>query len=265
MTNVDLNLGDTQLILSYCQTKGLLRNQTAYVLATGYWESGHTMLPVEEAYYLQAKYNWTPERMDRWRRDNLRYYPWHGRGYTQTTWERNYQKLKLATGVDVISKPEKAMEPEVAVVALVDGIMEGWWTGKKLTDYVTLQRSDYVGARRCVNGTDKAHAIAELAREYEAALLAIGYGVEEAPTPVVNSRRDGSEPRESLTESTTLRAVLAAALATVGQVWDDAKSLVGSVSRELGVSPEVAFALIAAAALAWIYRERLRKWAQGDR
>jgi len=265
MSTIDLNLGDTQLILNYCITKGLLRNQTAYVLATSYWESGRTMLPVEEAYYLQAKYNWTTERMDRWRRENLRYYPWHGRGYTQTTWERNYQRLKLATGVDVIEDPTKAMEAEVAVVALVDGIMEGWWTGKKLTDYVTLKRSDYVGARRCVNGTDKAQAIAELARDYEAALLAVGYGVDEKPAPVVNEKRDGSQPRANPAQSTTIQAILAAAAATAGQTMESVKSLIASVSDGLGVSPEVALALIAAGALAWIYRERIKKWAEGDR
>ncbi len=261
MTQIDLNKGDSQLILDYCRTKGLLRNQTAYVMATTKWETGHTMLPVEEAYYLESRVS----DLDDWRRRNLRYYPWHGRGYTQTTWERNYQRLKQATGVDVIEDPDKAMLPEVAVVALVDGIMEGWWTGKKLTDYVTLQKSNYVGARRCVNGTDQAQAIAELARSYEAALLAIGYGVDEVTAPVVNERRDGTEPRNHPAQATTIQAVLTAATATAGQMSDTVKSLIATVSESLGVTPEVALAMIAAGALAWIYRERIKKWTEGDR
>ena len=261
MTQIDLNKGDSQLILDYCRTKGLLRNQTAYVMATAMWETGHTMLPVEEAFYLENRV----DDLDDWRRRNLRYYPWHGRGYIQTTWERNYQRLKQATGVDVIKDPDKAMLPEVAVVALVDGIMEGWWTGKKLTDYVTLKKSNYVGARRTVNGTDQAQAIAELARSYEAALLAIGYGVEEKPAPVVNERRDGTEPRSNPAQSTTIQAVLAAAAATAGQTMESVKSLIADVSGVLGVSPEVALAIIAVGALAWIYRERIKKWSNGDR
>lgn len=261
MSTVDFNKGDTQLILDYCISKGLLRNQTAYVLATTRWETAHTMLPVEEAYYLAGRVS----DLDAWRKKNLRYYPWHGRGYTQTTWERNYQRLKLATNVDVIADPSKAMLPEVAVVALVDGIMEGWWTGKKLTDYVTLQKSNYVGARRCVNGTDEAQAIAEIARSYEAALTAVGYGVDEKPAPVVNERRDGSAPRSNQVQSSTMQAIFATGLATIGQTLDSVKGVIAQVSDSLGVSPEGALAIIAALGLAWIYRRRLQRWAGGDR
>lgn len=265
MSSVDLMLGDTQLILDHCRRNSVLRNQAAYILATSYWETNRTMQPIEEAYYLQSRYKWSDERMDKWRQDNLRYYPWHGRGYTQTTWEVNYQKLKQATGVDVTHSPAKAMQPDVAVVALVNGIMEGWWTGKKLTDYVTLQRSDYVGARRCVNGTDKAQAIAELAIDYEDALKLIGYGVKEPEVPVVNENRDGTQPRENVAQSTTIQAVFLAAMGTVGQTLDSVKGIVAQVSESLDVSPEVALAIITCGALGWIYRERLKKWAQGIR
>ena len=72
---IDMNLGDTGLIVATCGQQGLLRNQAAYTLATAYWETNRTMKPVEEAYWLS----------DAWRKANLRYYPWHGRGYTQTT------------------------------------------------------------------------------------------------------------------------------------------------------------------------------------
>ena len=65
---IDMDLGDTRLILSACMQQGLLRNQAAYVLATAYWETNRTMKPVEEAYWLSEE----------WRRKNLRYYPWHG-------------------------------------------------------------------------------------------------------------------------------------------------------------------------------------------
>lgn len=251
---MDMNLGDTRLIVATCSEQGLLRNQAAYTLATAYWETNRTMKPVEEAYWLS----------DAWRKANLRYYPWHGRGYTQTTWERNYRKLKSESGVDVIADPAQAMHPEVAVFALVVGARDGWWTGKKLSDYITLSKSDYVGARRVINGTDKARPIAEIARDYEAALLSEGYGVEASP-PVINTRRDGSEPREKITNSTTIQAVFAAALATVGQTMDAAKGVVAQVSESLSVSPEVALAVVAGGALAWIYRERLMKWVEGDR
>src|SRR5690606_34382592 len=49
----------------------------AYILATGWWETGKTMQPVREAYWLDED----------WRRRNLRYYPFYGRGDVQLTWE----------------------------------------------------------------------------------------------------------------------------------------------------------------------------------
>ena len=257
---VDMGLGDTQLIVATCAEQGLLRNQAAYVCATAYWETARTMLPVEEAYYLESRVR----DLDAWRKKNLRYYPWHGRGYTQTTWERNYRKVMAETGVDVISDPSKAMLPEVAVVALVVGARDGWWTGKKLSDYITLKKSNYVGARRVINGPDKARAIAEIARVYEAALLAQGYGVE-TTAPVVNDNRDGTAPRGNPAQSTTIQAVIAAALATAGQTLDAVKGVVAQVSEALGISPEAALAVVTGLALAWVFRERIRKVAAGDR
>jgi hypothetical protein len=47
--------------------------------------------------------------------------------------------------------------------------------------FVTLQKSDFDNARRIVNGTDKASEIADIARDYDAALKAFGYG-EDKPT-----------------------------------------------------------------------------------
>lgn len=177
---MDLDLGFTREIISACRKHGLLRNQAAYVLATGKWETAHTMKPVEEAFWLS----------DKWRRDNLRYYPWHGRGFVQLTWERNYLKAGKELDVDLITDPDRAMEPKIAAEILVVGMRDGWFTTKKLSDYITLKRSDFVNARRIVNGTDKAREIAEIARSYDKALKAEGYGEAKdilVPNPVPGS------------------------------------------------------------------------------
>jgi hypothetical protein len=172
---MDLNLGDTQLILAECERRDVLRNQAAYILATAKWETAHTMEPVVEAYWLSED----------WRSRNLRYYPWHGRGYVQLTWERNYLRAGKALDVDLTTDPDRAKDPKYAVPILVVGMLEGWFTGKKLSDYVTLQKSDFVGARRIVNGTDKAQQIADLARDYDEALKATGYGEAPSAPPAV--------------------------------------------------------------------------------
>ena len=165
---MNLEKGDTRLIIDMCKKHGLLRNQAAYVLATAWHESAHTMRPVMEyggTAYLKAK----------------KYWPYVGRGYVQITWLENYQKASKALGVDFVKFPKMLMEPKYAAPILVVGMKEGWFAGDKkgrhrLDRYITLQKSDYTGARRIVNGTDKAGLIATYAHAYEADLKREGYG-----------------------------------------------------------------------------------------
>ena len=152
---VDLNLGDTQLIIKECARQGLSKAHTAYVLATARWETAHTMKPVREAYWLSEE----------WRKKNLSYWPWYGRGYVQLTWESNYVKAGKKLGMDLTSDPDVVMKPDIAVKILVSGMKEGWFTGKKMSDYTT-----YEDMRKVVNGNDKKKEIADLARAYEKAL-----------------------------------------------------------------------------------------------
>ena len=172
---MDLDLGDTRRILRECELAGLSRAQAAYVMATAKWETAHTVKPVEEAFWLS----------DAWRQRNLRYYPWHGRGYVQLTWQRNYLKAGQALGIDMITDPDVALQTAVAAKVLVTGCKEGWFTGKKLADYINISKTDYIGARRIVNGTDKAREIAALAGQYFAALTDYD-GVPDRDPPVAS-------------------------------------------------------------------------------
>lgn len=173
---MNMSLGDTRLIVEACRRHGLLRNQAAYVLATAFWETARTMKPVREyggEAYLKSK----------------RYYPYVGMGYVQLTWLENYKKASQKLGVDFVADPRKLLIPEYAVEILVIGSRDGWFTGKKLSDYITLKKSDFVNARRIINGTDKASEIAAIARDYDTALRASGYGVDE-PSPIPTPRPD---------------------------------------------------------------------------
>lgn len=173
---VSLDTGHAQAIVDECAAQQLLRNQAAYVMATASWETNFTMEPVREAYWLS----------EQWRADNLSYYPWYGRGFVQLTWEENYVRAQNELNLDTMltDSPDTAMDPEIAKQIIVRGMVDGWFTGKKLSDYITLQRSDFVGARRIINGTDSAADIAALATEWDALLLDIEYGVDEpAPEP----------------------------------------------------------------------------------
>lgn len=140
---------------------------TAYGLATAWHETNGTMQPVAEAYFLGDK-------AEAWRKKNLRYWPWYGRGYPQTTWEANYKRADDALGLGgrLMADPNLMLTADVAAPTMVRGMTEGWFTGKKNSDFA---RGDYVGRRKIINGTDKADLIAGYARAFEAALTAGGW------------------------------------------------------------------------------------------
>jgi predicted chitinase len=140
-----------------CKAQGIgLNSQIAYVLATAEWESAQTFKPVREAFWLSEE----------WRRANLRYYPYYGRGYVQITWKNNYRKFSDILGIDLVSNPDLAMNPNIALFILVYGFKTGAFTGRKMTDYINQQSVDFVNARRIINGLDKASEIAALAERY---------------------------------------------------------------------------------------------------
>ena len=49
-------------------------------------------------------------------------------------------------------------------------MMNGVYTGKKLTDYIQAEKCDFINARRVVNGTDKAELIMSYAAKFLEAL-----------------------------------------------------------------------------------------------
>lgn len=175
------NVFGTEKMLDYAVARGTPLNRLAYILATAWWETAQTMTPVVEAYWMS----------EAWRRQNLRYYPWHGRGLVQTTWEDNYRKMSPEVGADLIKNPNLLLEWRYALPALFIGMEKGLYTGAGLDDHIDLidepdadDLREYMNARRVVNGTDKAATIANLALRFENALKAGGYAGAVPPVPV---------------------------------------------------------------------------------
>lgn len=158
------------IICSACGEAGWGVSWTAYALATAYWETNKTMQPVEEAYYLGAKAEA--------HRKTLRYYPWHGRGYPQLTWEKNYRWADSELGLNgaLLKDPSLMLTPEVAAPTMVRGMEQGAFTGKGLRDYLPAHGpatfEQFKQARRIINGTDRAAEIANIALRFQAALVA---------------------------------------------------------------------------------------------
>ncbi len=166
------NVVGFELVLDEAAKRRTPIHDLAYILATSWWESGKTMQPVREAYWLSED----------WRRKNLRYFPFYGRGLVQLTWEDNYGRVGGFYGIDLVSNPDKAMEPGLSVRILFDGMEQGWFTGKSLNDYIDGVDEDdaedlreYANARRIVNGTDRQIEIGRLALMFEGALTSAGY------------------------------------------------------------------------------------------
>jgi len=141
-----------------CTAQGIsLGTQLAYVLATVEWETSRTFKPVKEAFWMSED----------WRRENLRYYPFYGRGYVQLTWKSNYEKYAKILGIDLVNNSDMVMEPNIALFILVHGFKTGTFTGRRITDYIDSHKTDFLNARRCINGLDKAHEIKKLAEKYQ--------------------------------------------------------------------------------------------------
>lgn len=149
-------------------TDGLPVSWRAYCLATAWHETNKTMQPVIEAYWLSED----------WRKRNLRYYPWYGRGYVQLTWKENYKLMddELGLGGQLLKDPSLAQKPDVAAKILVVGMTKGFFNGKRkgLGAYINCNvgtRAEFREARRTVNILDKADQIAGYALTFQEALL----------------------------------------------------------------------------------------------
>ena len=170
------NVSGFEKVLEHMEGRGTPINDGAYALATAFWETAQTMQPVREAYWLS----------EAWRKKNLRYYPWYGRGLIQTTWRDNYRRIAIAMGLPAdtfLKNPDLLLEWEYAIPAMFVGMETGLYTGKSFDDYIDdLDESDeedlreFINARRIVNGTDKARQIGKLALAFDRGLKAADYG-----------------------------------------------------------------------------------------
>ncbi|ANL65041.1 glycoside hydrolase family 19 protein [Rhizobium phaseoli] len=157
------------------------RRWLAYILATAYHETAYTMQPVREtlaqsdaraveileAAFAAGRLSWV--KTPYWRPDEDGCC-WLGRGLVQLTHKRNYEAMSALTGIDLVADPDRAMEMDAAVTILIEGMLQGSFTGHKLADHLNATTEDWVNARRIVNGTDRAEKLAGYAKAFHAAM-----------------------------------------------------------------------------------------------
>lgn len=161
----------------------------AYILATAHHETGARFAPVEENLNYSAKrltqvwpsrfrtiaaatpYANNPQKLankvyggrmgntgtdDGWR--------YRGRSFTQLTGKDNYAKYGLA------GNPDAAMKNETAAFIIVDGMINGRFTGMTLRAYFNDSADNPIGARKIINPDSNG---AKIAKDYELYLKAI--------------------------------------------------------------------------------------------
>lgn len=169
------------------------RRCLAYALGTAHHETDATLQPIREygsREYFRYNYDITGRDPARARRmgnttpgDGVKY---PGRGLVQLTWKSNYElmddylKSRFPNEmVDLVNNPDQAMIPKYAIEIMFHGMQAGLFTGKKFIDYFsinedgTILKDDWVGARRIINGLDKANLIANYAKRYYGAISVI--------------------------------------------------------------------------------------------
>jgi hypothetical protein len=161
-----------EIIVEMLEERQVPVRHAAYILATAFHESDRFQAMVE--YADGRAYEFRKSLGNTHKGDGPRY---KGRGFVQITGRRNYRDWSKRLGLDLIKEPHLASDDIIAARILIDGMLLGTFTGKKLDDYST-----YKEMRRVVNGTDRANLIAGYAVDFEDALRKAHYGLPEAKT-----------------------------------------------------------------------------------
>lgn len=146
----------------------------AYVLATTYHETTFSFKPKSEdgkgaGYKYSKVYEVVDSKGVRGKVGEKYKNIYYGRGYVQITWDYNYKSLGKVLGIGdkLYVNPDLALDKDIAYKITSYGMREGSFTQKKLSDYINFGKTDYLNARRIINGVDHAHKIASYAESIE--------------------------------------------------------------------------------------------------
>ena len=163
-------------------------------------------------------------------------YLFRGRGFVQITGRRNYTAFGKRLGIDLAGKPDLALTLEYATRIIFDGMEDGVFTGKKLSQYFSDQTEDPVNARRIVNGTDKAGLIEDY---YYAFLGALKAAVAKNPPTDVTPEEAAPDRPNLAKDATTIGAVIASGGAAATFLGD----MIGKIDNPYALGALVAVAV----------------------
>jgi putative chitinase len=160
-----------EAILTAIENAGITdERKTAYILATIFHECAKTMQPIAEFgkgagrdYGKKLKMGGGPGKRIPYNTPDELYY---GRGYVQLTWYENYENMGRLLHVDLLNIPELALEPAIAAAIMIKGMTGGLFTGRNLSEFMSDDHTDWVNARKIINGLDHAETIAGYAKVF---------------------------------------------------------------------------------------------------
>lgn len=155
------------LLRELVNTPAMTVKMGAYILATAHHETDRFV--AMEEYASGAAYEGRASLGNTEPGDGKRF---KGRGYPGLTGRKNYEWASNVTGRDLIADPSLASDPLISARLIVDGMLTGAFTGVGLGRFINSEKTDYVNARKTVNGLDRAEIIADIAERYEVALRA---------------------------------------------------------------------------------------------
>ncbi len=143
----------------------------AYMLATAEWETAYTYAPVRER-GLGAAYPYGSPVSVTLPDGSVVQNVYYGRGYVQLTLHSNYVRVGrlLGMGNQLEYYPDQALDPAIAYQIMTQGMLGGWFSGRRLSDFINDSGVDYLSARGIINGNDKSQPIAVMAQSWQARL-----------------------------------------------------------------------------------------------
>lgn len=149
-------------IIAAARAKQLGNAQIAYVLATAEHESDS--FKTLEEYSSGTQYEGRADLGNTTAGDGVRF---KGRGYVQLTGRLNYTRYSGIAGLQLARLPIIVMNwPALSVFIIVDGMLRGVYTGRRLSDFVNNDKQDFFNARQIINGHDRAEKIADQASDW---------------------------------------------------------------------------------------------------
>lgn len=212
----------------------------AYKLATARGECGVNMLPVREGFAKtdEAARSYVARQGYKYAKE-INGHVYYGRGLVQLTWDFNYKKMGDLLNIDLVNNPDRALEPRIAAAIMFEGMIRGTFTGKKLADYFNEVGTDFLNARRIINGMDRAQQFATWGKQFHAALIKAKDAVQpDVPAPI----KPAPAPKSGNVAGTGAVIVATGAGAVIAKQASDSGASTSQIAIVVGLTLIIAIA-----------------------